>query len=1304
MLFFYYRIISFFNFAFNSNPFLTIKKHIMSKIDLETAKSIARGVLSLPDDLPQPIKKQSAKTRTTTDDDLSLKLVAYAKRTVAESLQNPTEDVNDEAGDPKFYMFAKKGSGCAFISAENVDHPILGFTDNDAYDLNDIPPGLLNMMELWRLSANNPPSESPQASTKRDISTRGHGYKIFQCIVEPLIKTKWYQTPPWKGSTREESPYNYYCPVGYPCGCTAIAMAQVIRYYEWPKVGKGTHQYDDSATPCKDFTYNKPNEGSECPGLTVIPYQDASDSIKIDYEHTKYDYFHMHPMLFKITPGKSDLTEDEKWSAALVRHCATAVNMDFRKGGSHPDLGKGGGAGNQTYIMGLEALHDHFKYNKAFEGHYHPQATNWDKEVKKCLEEFRPVVFYSLNDTHVYLCDGYGYYDSNKKDTLYHFNFGWGGQMDGYYYPGNLNPDDDHFHWLNQYICTNLKPDGEYNIIDVVFNIQGFKPVYYGDNFDTWEDIKYPIFPYGKTPVMVGYDKEFRIYDRSVEINGLSYCIDAIRYGNIVTQIQSNTDRVVIPANHLSAIINKKVEVLLRPNYIFEVDGIGYKAINYYQVKAVKFNNKNVEIPKTITHKDLGLVYEVVGIDISKKNTTVTSIKANYFTQIGTEISLFSNLSSIELKSVKTIPDGAFRSLTELSSANISSATSIGNRAFDGCTKLKDLDIQSAEHIGDYAFQGCSSLLALNCNKLYSVGEGAFMNCKALISFSSERVTTLPKSLFEGCSKLSSFNVPNFKDENIADRVFAGCRQLTAISPTQFKKVGIESFSRCNLKHDMTLGDVSEMAFNTAFTDAEKPVTITFEATCKTLGAKAFLNCTAIECIYCLATTPPQCSENTFDGVPNSIPVYVPSQNLQQYRKAPGWKHFTNFCNMVITIDGVKYEVETSDTAKAVGCDSSRVLATTNNVVGTIDKDFDFLKKVFGENIFFDPRTGITMSAIWRIKLPSCLIIKKYITFKNREFRVTSIATGAFKENLKCLSIYIEDSGVSSKAFAGCTDFKAIFVKAETPPSVVANAFASSKLNKNTPLIVPINAVSAYEKDPVWKRFQIIGIGPCNVSLVLELGKDALEQVIKHEILQALLHDKYPNKFQALEQLINQYGRYIPQLIANKPSLGTAMSTIFDKINKNSTEVEIMLPETIKGQLDEFDARVSSAFLKEGIKALGRVQLYASSDKIEHINNYIKSPKILPSSILKLDRQELVKMRKDILANLEKIPGLEKPIKPIKLDKSIEPIEPGKLGKPIGPGISNTVVHLIYPASDYEEDLAYAAQQFYDLMEIALKD
>ncbi len=1269
----------------------------MSKIDLETAKSIARGVLSLPDDLSQPTKKQSAKTRTTTDDDLSLKLVAYAKRTVAESLQNPTKEINDEAGDPKFYMFAKKGSGCAFISAENVDHPILGFTDNDAYDLNDIPPGLKNMMEQWRLSADNSSSESSQALTKRDISTRGHGLPIIKVEVEPLIKTKWFQ----------RSPYNYYCPVGYPSGCAAIAMAQVIRYYEWPKQGKGVHEYDDSSTPCWDFTYNKPNAGSECPGLSIVECT-GSDNIKIDYENTTYDYFHMPPKLTNDIDGNTNLSKDEKWSAALVRHCATAVNMDFWKfkfgiiqAGSHPDLGLGGGVCNYSYLMGLDALHDHFRYKKASEKIYNPHETSWTKDVKNCLDKSKPVVFYSLNDMHVYLCDGYGYSDSNK--TLYHFNFGWEGGWDGYYDPGNLNPDDDHFHWLNQYICTNLEPDGEYKIIDVVFNIQGFEPVTYWSNQEG-EDVDCPFFPYGKTPVMVDYDKEFRIDNKSVKINGLKYEIDAIKYGNIVTKIQPNTNRFVIPAEHLPTIYNtdKKVEVMLKPTYNIEVNGIGYKAINYYQVEAVEFKNKNVEIPKTIPHK--GLDYEVVGIAPETKNNSVISVKANYITQIGTEMKQFPNLTSLELKSVKTIPDNAFQSLDQLTSVNVCSATSIGNHAFNGCTKLKDLDIQSAEHIRDYAFQGCSSLLALNCNKLYSVGEGAFMNCKALISFSSERVTTLPKSLFEGCSKLSSFNVPNFKDENIADRVFAGCRQLTAISPTQFKKVGIESFSRCNLKHDMTLGDVSEMAFNTAFTDAEKPVTITFEATCKTLGAKAFLNCTAIECIYCLATTPPQCSENTFDGVPNSIPVYVPSQNLQQYRKAPGWKHFTNFCNMVITIDGVKYEVETSDTAKAVGCDSSRVLATTNNVVGTIDKDFDFLKKVFGENIFFDPRTGITMSAIWRIKLPSCLIIKKYITFKNREFRVTSIATGAFKENLKCLSIYIEDSGVSSKAFAGCTDFKAIFVKAETPPSVVANAFASSKLNKNTPLIVPINAVSAYEKDPVWKRFQIIGIGPCNVSLVLELGQDALEQVIKHEILQALLHDKYPNKFQALEQLINQYGRYIPQLIANKPSLGTAMSTIFDKINKNSTEVEIMLPETIKGQLDEFDARVSSAFLKEGIKALGRVQLYASSDKIEHINNYIKSPKILPSSILKLDRQELVKMRKDILANLEKIPGLEKPIKPIKLDKSIEPIEPGKLGKPIGPGISNTVVHLIYPASDYEEDLAYAAQQFYDLMEIALKD
>ena len=44
--------------------------------------------------------------------------------------------------------------------------------------------------------------------------------------VEPLVKSYWWQSL---------GIYNYYTPYGYPCGCVATAMAQILRYHKWPR-------------------------------------------------------------------------------------------------------------------------------------------------------------------------------------------------------------------------------------------------------------------------------------------------------------------------------------------------------------------------------------------------------------------------------------------------------------------------------------------------------------------------------------------------------------------------------------------------------------------------------------------------------------------------------------------------------------------------------------------------------------------------------------------------------------------------------------------------------------------------------------------------------------------------------------------------------------------------------------------------------------------------------------------------------------------------------------------------------------
>ena len=60
------------------------------------------------------------------------------------------------------------------------------------------------------------------------------------------------------------------------------------------------------------------------------------------------------------------------------------------------------------------------------------------------------------------------------------------------------------------------------------------------------------------------------------------------------------------------------------------------------------------------------------------------------------------------------------------------------------------------------------------------------------------------------------------------------------------------------------------------------------------IGDEAFYNCTGLTSINIKAITPPSVLANTFAGVNESIPVYVPAESVDAYKAAGVWKDFTN--------------------------------------------------------------------------------------------------------------------------------------------------------------------------------------------------------------------------------------------------------------------------------------------------------------------------------------------------------------------------------------------------------------------------
>jgi hypothetical protein len=81
---------------------------------------------------------------------------------------------------------------------------------------------------------------------------------------------------------------------------------------------------------------------------------------------------------------------------------------------------------------------------------------DWDSLLITHLDRHIPMYYAGWSDPwtsgHAFICDGY------QGDHHYHFNWGWGGSYDGYFYTDNLNPGGSNFNNAQELII-NAFPD-----------------------------------------------------------------------------------------------------------------------------------------------------------------------------------------------------------------------------------------------------------------------------------------------------------------------------------------------------------------------------------------------------------------------------------------------------------------------------------------------------------------------------------------------------------------------------------------------------------------------------------------------------------------------------------------------------------------------------------------------------------------------------------------------------------------------------------------------------------------------------
>jgi hypothetical protein len=376
---------------------------------------------------------------------------------------------------PIFHIISFQKRGWVIISGSDAAEPVIAYSVESRFETDSLPPQVGNWMGIITEQIQNGRSKKIIATdlirakwskySKPPLKSSGAPLSAPASQVGPLLTTTWNQNRYYN----ELSPADPSSSTGNGhvwVGCVATAMAQVMRYWEYPLTGMGSYSYNHSK-----YGVQSANFGA-----------------------TSYNWSAM--------PNK--LTAQNYNVQLIGYHCAVSVDMDFGPGSSGAYLD----AANR-------AFYKYFKYNTTV---FESQKNRWDDSewkalMKRDLDSGRPIVYSGYNASytsgHAWVCDGY-------SGDYFHFNWGWGGTYDGNYLLTALNPGSSNFS-SQQAALFGLEPAVHANI-SIPFT-EGFEASVAGFSFSGVHSIDNTTSHTGQRSLKLG--NESISYDAS---NSASLC------------------------------------------------------------------------------------------------------------------------------------------------------------------------------------------------------------------------------------------------------------------------------------------------------------------------------------------------------------------------------------------------------------------------------------------------------------------------------------------------------------------------------------------------------------------------------------------------------------------------------------------------------------------------------------------------------------------------------------------------------------------------------------------------------------
>lgn len=291
------------------------------------------------------------------------------------------------------YVFNKgEHDGFIIVAADDcVSTEILGFSDSGEFNNDNAPTNFKWWLEQYQREIDY--------AIKNGLNSTA-SIQPFATSVSPLLgNISWDQG----------APYNLLCPTltnskgeaeHTVTGCVATATAQVMRYYKWPLNGQGSNSY---------------------------LWENGNKTLSMDFSKSVYDWYNMTE-----TYDNNSTSTQKNAVAKLMYDCGISCNMKY-------NLSEKGGSGASGFDQ-VKGLYNYFGYDQGMEHltrNYYKLA-EWNAIIINEINNKRPILYRGQGSGggHAFIIDGY------NNDGYFHFNWGWGGNSNGYFVTTALNPGE----------------------------------------------------------------------------------------------------------------------------------------------------------------------------------------------------------------------------------------------------------------------------------------------------------------------------------------------------------------------------------------------------------------------------------------------------------------------------------------------------------------------------------------------------------------------------------------------------------------------------------------------------------------------------------------------------------------------------------------------------------------------------------------------------------------------------------------------------------------------------------------------